>query len=175
VVLIDAHAGFHDIGAAAVVRLGAETLLFGRNDRSSWWAYKALFEYLRTANSVCGRQENTGDLRKRMKMIGAQGPQREDMRREWIDASYATWRHFYEGERLEACMKFDRMDAEAPHHPLFINFDPAVRSLSLTNPAAQPDWALVQGIFGDFFSGVEKRLWTPVIGPDKENIDPRHP
>src|ERR1700722_8527547 len=59
VVLIDSHAGFHDIGAAAVVRLGAETLLFGRNDRSSWWAYTALFEYLRTANSVCGRQENT--------------------------------------------------------------------------------------------------------------------
>jgi hypothetical protein len=110
-----------------------------------------------------------------MKMIGAQGPQHQDMRHEWIDASYATWRHLYEGERIEAWMKFDRMDSEAPHYPLFINFDPAVRSLSLTNPVAQPDWSLVQCIFGDFFSGVEKRLWPSTIVPGKENIEARHP
>jgi hypothetical protein len=172
VILMDAHAGFHDIGAAAVIRLGAEALLFSRNDPSSWWAYKTLFEYLRTANSVSQRLGNNGDLRQRMKMIGAQSPQQDDMRREWIDASYATWRGLYDGEKTEeqgndASVAFDRTDAEAPHYPLFINFDPAVRALSLTNPAAQPEWNLVQGIFGDFFSGVEKRLWPSTVEPDR--------
>jgi hypothetical protein len=130
VILMDAHAGFHDIGAAAVVRLGAEALLFGRNDRSNWWAYKALFEYLRTANSVSGRLENSGDLRKRMKMVGAQGTQREDMRGEWVEASYAIWSGFYDGEKIEGrhndeSLEFDKADREAPHYPLFITFDPA--------------------------------------------------
>lgn len=68
-VLLDARAGMHDIGSAAVTRLGAEVFLFARDDYQSWQAYERLFEHLRTARSVEWRTDT--DLRSRLKMVAA--------------------------------------------------------------------------------------------------------
>ncbi|WP_423371376.1 tyrosine-protein kinase family protein [Burkholderia sp. LMG 32019] len=164
VILLDARAGLHDIGSAAVTRLGAEALFFARNDAQNWWAYGQLFDHLRKAKSVQQGMGNDDDLRWRLKMIGAQTEPREDARRAWVQASYDIWNRFYDDETAGRNgdfepQVFDRFSAEAPHYPLFVNFDPAVRSLSLTSPNAKPDWAFIQGVFGEFFDGVRARLW----------------
>jgi hypothetical protein len=172
VILMDAHAGFHDIGAAAITHLGAEALLFGRNDPASWWAYRALFEHLRVASSISKGIEDDGDLRRRVKMVSAPCDRSAHVRQDWINASYETWKRFYNSKLSEpqhgaALDMFDRTDRDAPHYPLFIGFDSAVRSMSLIDPSAKPEWSVVQDVFGDFFSGVEKRLWP--TANSKEN------
>lgn len=164
VILLDARAGLHDIGSAAVTRLGAEALLFARNDAQNWWAYEQLFDHLRTAKSVQHGMGTDDDLRWRLKMIGAQTEPREDAKRNWIYASYDVWNRFYDDETAARDggfdpQVFDRLSMEAPHYPYFVNFDPAIRSLSLTSPDAKPDWAFIQGVFGEFFEGVFARLW----------------
>lgn len=164
VVLLDARAGLHDIGSAAVTRLGAEALLFARNDQQSWWAFNQLFDHLRTAKSVQHGMGNDDDLRWRLKMIAAQTEPNESAKRSWVQASYDAWTRFYDDEREAATddfqpQVFDRWSAEAPHFPYFVNFDPAVRSLSLTTPDSKPDWAFIQGIFGEFFKGMSSQLW----------------
>jgi cellulose biosynthesis protein BcsQ len=170
VILVDSRAGMHDIGSAAVTRLGAEVFMFARNDSQDWWAYERLFDYLRHAPSVSGGMGNDIDLRWKLKMIAAQTPPREDARREYLDNSYRIWNGFYddetaaeEGSRKFDPHVFDRDDVEAPHYPLFINFDVGVRGLSLVNAAARPEWGFVEGIFRDFFQGVEQRLLPDAI------------
>jgi cellulose biosynthesis protein BcsQ len=166
VILVDSRAGMHDIGSAVVTRLGAEVLMFARDDKQDWWAYERLFDHLRHAPSVSGGMGYDTDLRWKLKMVAAQTPPREDARRASVDNSYRVWNQFYDDETAadegSGDFKphvFDRDDIEAPHHPLFINFDVGVRGLSLVDAAARPEWGFVEGIFQDFFRGVELQLW----------------
>jgi cellulose biosynthesis protein BcsQ len=166
VVLIDSRAGMHDIGSAVVTRLGAEVFMFARDNQQDWWAYERLFDHLRLAPSVARGMGDDTDLRWKLKMVAAQTPPREDARREYVDNSYRVWNKFYDDETAASEGRqnfqphvFDRVDVEAPHHPLFINFEAGVRGLSLVDAAARPEWGFVEGIFQDFFRGVEQRLW----------------
>lgn len=51
-VLLDSRAGLHDIGSGAVTRLGAQVMLFARDDHRSWYAYRQLFRHLSNSRSV---------------------------------------------------------------------------------------------------------------------------
>jgi cellulose biosynthesis protein BcsQ len=177
VILVDSRAGIHDIGSAVVTRLGAEVLMFARDDKQDWWAYERLFDHLRHARSVAGGMGDDADLRWKLKMVAAQTPPRQDARREYLNNSYRVWNQFYDDETAtgDGNQKFephvfDRDDVEAPHHPLFINFDVGVRGLSLVNSAARPEWGFVEGIFRDFFQGVEERLY-PNAASDIEKVN----
>lgn len=68
--LLDARAGMHDIGAAAVTRLGAHAFLFARDDPQTWTAYEHLFEHLRWSPAVEHGMPDF-DLRWRLSMVGA--------------------------------------------------------------------------------------------------------
>ena len=168
-VLIDARAGIHDIGSAAVTRLGAEVFLFARNDKQDWWAYEQIFEHLRTSGAVARGMGDETDLRWKLKMVAAQTLPSEDSRRAWIESSYSTWTTFYDDEQSDYAADFQPQvfalgDQEAPHYPLFVNFDLGVRSLSLKDVNAKPEWDYVRGVFNDFFEGLEGRLWPAEIG-----------
>ncbi|WP_144637022.1 KGGVGR-motif variant AAA ATPase [Bordetella genomosp. 13] len=172
VILLDARAGLHDIGSAAVTRLAAEAFFFGRNDDQNWWAFGQLFDHLRAARSVQHGMGSDDDLRWRLKMVAAQTEPREDVRKNWVSSSYEAWNSFYDDETAATSsgfepQVFDRFSVEAPHYPFFINFDLGVRGLSLTSPGARPDWSFIQGIFGEFFDGVYHRLW-PQEKPEME-------
>ena len=163
-VLLDARAGLHDIGSAAVTRLGAEVFLFGRDDYQAWQAYRQLFRHLSKARSVSlGMADD--DLRWRLKMIGAQIEPTESAELRFKDTSYEVWSELYddgvtieEEEKLRDSGKpipqvFERKDESAPHFPLFVQFDPRVRSFDLINQENRPDWSVIETAFGDFFSG----------------------
>lgn len=162
VVLLDARAGLHDIGSAAVTQLGAEVFLFARDEPQSWEAYARLFSHLRMARSVeFGMPDH--DLRWRLKMVAAQVDPTQAGLASWVDRSYSTWAEFYD-EAAGAGETFERDEESAPHYPLRISFDPRVRSLNLVDPAARPEWNFIELAFGEFLNGATERL-APKVEP----------
>lgn len=163
VVLLDARAGLHDIGSAAVTRLGAEVFLFGRDDYPSWLAYQQLFQHLTHAHSVSWGMPDD-DLRWRLKMVAAQIEAAESARARLIEASYDAWSTLYDadaeppaGEPTEPQL-FERDAMDAPHYPLFIPYREDVKTWNLVDPADRPDWRTVQSVFGDFFAEATARV-----------------
>lgn len=170
VVLLDARAGLHDIGAAAVTQLGAEVFLFARDDSPSWDSYERLFDHLRMAHTVKWGMPDE-DLRWRLKMVAAQLDGTEGALEHWIDAAYTSWSRFYDEERDEQeepktepkhAQTFERTDESAPHHPLPIAFDPRVRGINLVTPGQRPDWTFIEAAFGRFLEGATARLLATV-------------
>jgi hypothetical protein len=175
IVLLDARAGLHDIGAAAVTRLGAEVFLFARDEAQSWTAWRHLFEHLRVSSSVRWGMPDD-DLRWRMRMVAAQVAKSESALGRWIDAAYQTWSELYDAEPLPTdapaadegtAQTFARDDEEAPHQPLPIYFDPALQGLRLVDPNHRPEWAVLDATFGRFLRGATARL-LPSLEPDDD-------
>lgn len=169
-VLLDSRAGLHDIGSAAVTRLGAEVFLFARDDYQSWQAYRQLFEHLRQSRNVAVGMDDS-DLRWRLKMVGAQLEPTESAKRRFTDTCYGIW----SDELYDAGVTSDEEDAlrksnqavpvvfeleqdNAPHAPLFVHFDSGVKNFDLINGGNRPDWRVIDAAFGDFFAGATARL-----------------
>jgi cellulose biosynthesis protein BcsQ len=170
-VMLDSRAGLHDIGSAAVTRLGAETFMFARDDYQSWQAYAHLFEQLSHSRSVAVGM-NDDDLRWRLKMVGAQVDTTESAKLRFTEASYSVWsdKLYDEGTtpneeiELKALSKpipqvFDLKDDSAPHFPLFVQFDSRVKGFDLVNPENRPDWNVIETAFGGFFAGAAARTF----------------
>lgn len=156
VLLLDARAGLHDIGSAAVTQLGAEVFLFARDEPQSWEAYARLFSHLRMARGVeFGMPDH--DLRWRLKMVAAQLEPTQAGLASWVDRSYSTWSEFYD-EAAASSETFERDEESAPHYPLRIPFDPRVRSMNLVDAAARPEWSFVELAFGPFLDAAHERL-----------------
>lgn len=173
VVLLDARAGLHDIGAAAVTQVGAEVFLFARDDPQSWDAYKKLFDHLRIAHTVHWGMPDD-DLRWRLKMVAAQVDATESALEHWIDAAYSSWSRFYDDEADDPdkrAQTFELTDESAPHHPLPIVFDSRVRGLNLVMPGQRPDWAFIEAAFGRFLKGATARLFATAERTPGKGVD----
>lgn len=169
-VMLDSRAGLHDIGSAAVTRLGAEVFMFARDDHQSWQAYRHLFGHLNKSRSVAIGMDDT-DLRWRIKMIGAQIDPTESAKRRFTENCYGVWSDdLYddgvtpdEEESLRQSGRavpqvFELEQDNAPHLPLFVQFDPGIKGFDLVNRKNRPDWRVIETAFGDFFSGASARL-----------------
>jgi len=157
VVLLDARAGLHDIAAAAVTQLGAETFLFARDEPQSWEAYRLLLKHLSASKGVTfGMPED--DLRWRLKMVGAQVDKTEAAQASWVEASYDVWSELYDEPQDSQTPTVARDDPDAPHYPLSIYFDSGLRGVSLADSGQRPLWPVVDSAFGEFLRGAEERL-----------------
>lgn len=147
VILLDARAGLHDIGAAAITQLGAQVFIFGRDERQSWLAYKQLFAHLRLSPQVGTDDEDT-DLRLRLKMVAAM---MDDLglssRTQWLNASYDAWLGLYDADG--GAYSFDQSNEEAPHYPLAIMFNQAVKHFDFTADGGG-EWPLIYPAFDAF-------------------------
>lgn len=166
-VMLDSRAGLHDIGSAAVTRLGAEVFMFARDDYQSWQAYQQLFEQLSHSRSVTVGM-NDDDLRWHLKMIGAQLDATESAKLRFTEASYSVWSdELYDDETGEPSKKdeetapqvFDLKDDSAPHSPFIVQFDFRVKAFDLINPENRPDWNVIETAFGGFFAGAAARIF----------------
>lgn len=170
-VLLDSRAGLHDIGSAAVTRLGAEVFLFARDDHQSWQAYRQLFEHLNKSRSVAVGMDDS-DLRWRLKMVGAQLEPTESAKRRFTDTCYGVWSEALydvgvtndEEDALKASNQpvpvvFELEQDNAPHAPLFVHFDSGVKNFDLIHRENRPDWRVIEAAFGDFFDGATARLF----------------
>jgi hypothetical protein len=175
VLLLDTRAGLHDIGSAVVTQLGAEVLMFARNDPSTWDAYGHLFKHLRRARSVTWGMPDE-DLRWRLKMVAAQTEPTASAFEAWIRRSYLAWTEMYDAERKpeqtsntqdsdSEPVLFPEKDQAAPHYPLSISFDTQVRGLDFTDAARRPDWEFLRNVFGEFLDGATARLLADETGP----------
>lgn len=174
-VMLDSRAGLHDIGSAAVTRLGAETFIFARDDYQSWQAYQQLFEHLSHSRGVTvGMYDD--DLRWRLKMVGAQIDATESAKSRFMEASYRVWSdELYdlgitpneEEERKKrgesVPQVFDLKDDSAPHSPLLVQFDSRVKGFDLITPENRPDWNVIETAFGSFFAGASARMFQSDI------------
>jgi len=162
VVLLDARAGLHDIGACAVTQLGAEVFLFARDEPQSWHGYRLLLEHLAKSRSVkYGMPDD--DLRRHLNMVAAQLDKTEAAQASWIEASYETWSALYDDESKRrdqdpSPVTFVRDDLDAPHYPLPIYFDGGLRGLDLADAALRPTWGAIEAAFGPFLAGATARL-----------------
>ncbi|MFA7264591.1 MAG: AAA family ATPase [Caulobacter sp.] len=77
VILVDARAGLHESAAAALLGLGAETLLFGIDQPQTFLGYRLLFAHL--AQFEVDAED---DWRDRFHFVQAKAPGRDDERRE---------------------------------------------------------------------------------------------
>lgn len=170
-VLLDSRAGLHDIGSAAVTRLGAEVFLFARDDYQSWQAYRQLFEHLSKSRSVAVGMADA-DLRWRLKMIGAQLEPTESANRRFTDTCYGVWSAALydvgatndEEDALKTShnpvpVVFELGQDNAPHDPLVVLFDSRVKNFDLIQSENRPDWRVIETAFGDFFAGATARLF----------------
>jgi cellulose biosynthesis protein BcsQ len=161
-ILMDARAGLHDVGAAAVSQLGAEVFVFARDEPQSWHTHRLLFEHLAKSRSVEFGMPNR-DLRWRLKMVAAQLDKTEDAFRRWVDASYNEWSALYDDESRSGgegspAQTFVRDDPQAPHHPLPIYFEGGLRGASFCDADRRPAWPAVEAAFGPFLEGAVARL-----------------
>ncbi len=157
-VLLDARAGLHDIGAAAVTQLGAEVFVFARDESQSWQAYRLLFEHLSGAKGVEFGMPDA-DLRWRLKMVAAQIDKTEGALTSWVEASYEVWSALYDDDDRPG-QGFVRDDPAAPHYPLPVYFEWGLRGLSLVDSTSRPLWPAVEANFGSFLKGATARLFS---------------
>ena len=162
VVLLDARAGLHDIGAAAVTQLGAEVFLFARDEPQSWHAYGLLLAHLAKSKGVDYGMPDE-DLRWRLKMVAAQIDKTEGALASWVEESYEAWSALYDDESKTpgdgpSVQIFARDDFNAPHYPLPMYFDGGLRGVALADTAERPRWPVVEAAFGAFLAAATAQL-----------------
>ena len=163
VALLDTRAGMHDIGAAAVTRLGAHVFSLARNDTQTWTAFEHLFEHLRWSPAVKWGMPND-DLRWRLSTVGAMAggdiSDLEDLRRR----SYSTWQNFYDEETEASPDTPDEMDENMPHWPTPVYEVPELRDASFSHPDRALSPEVLERAFHDFFSIAKQRVLTDPVG-----------
>ncbi|MEF8756478.1 MAG: hypothetical protein V5B60_21490 [Accumulibacter sp.] len=194
-VLLDSRAGLHDISSAVMTRLAAQVFLFARDDPASWQAYGLLFDHLRQARSVqwgmpdddlrwrltmvvaqADIAENTRQ-RARMRCYETWQPLYDDENYdsdESDEQGVATGAAAHSSACVDDRMAHDEqrvarvlapLDEDGPHWPLFIAFDPRLRTIDLADAAARPDWQTIAPTFAAFFAAATERL-LPASEPD---------
>lgn len=157
IALLDARAGLHDIGAAAVTRIGAHAFLFARNDQQTWSAYTHLFEHLHCSPAVeWGMPDN--DLRWRMSMVGAMtGGSALDLE-SLRERSYITWQNLYDQEAEATPDTPGEADVNMPHWPIPVYEVSELNGASLRDPEKAPSRRVLARAFEEFFGIAVQRV-----------------
>jgi hypothetical protein len=159
VALLDARAGMHDIGAAAVTRLGAHAFLFARDDPQTWTAYDHLFKHLRWSPAVeYGMPDR--DLRWRLTTVGAMAGGMERHFESLRGHSYATWQSLYDEERQPSPGTPEETDQYMPHWPLPVYSVEELRGASFHDPDLAPARHVMERAFEGFFDAATRQLLT---------------
>ena len=163
VVLLDSRTGLHDTSAAAVLALGADTLLFAADTRQTWAAYEFLFQHWKD-------HPNVRAFRTRLWMLGSMVPRKntqayfEGLR----DQAYSL---FLESvyDRVAAgqepppdAVDFAAIAEEGNHFPRAILWD---EGLTFFDPLQQWQDAPVQASYGGFLEWFDKVLLTQGSAP----------
>ena len=122
VVLLESRSGLHDIAAATVTDLEAETLLFAVDSESNWTDYGILFRHWRDRGLA-------GKIRERLSIVSALTPELDTPRylERFREQAWNLFReHLYDdlasgGESGDE-FSFDLGDEHAPHDPFAIHW-----------------------------------------------------
>lgn len=165
-VLLDARAGLHDMGAAVVTQLGALVFLFGRDEPQSWKSLEHLLHHLQHSRQVGTADENR-DLRLRLKMVAAMMEDFGTSLRLWKERSYDVWTNLYD-DKDGSSYAFSPEDDCAPHEPLVIGSTTYVRRLAWQGKEIVEQWDLVMPFFQRFVDGARELLFIPGMSEDED-------
>ena len=164
VVLIDSRAGIDDTAAVALTQLDAYAFLFATSGRQTWEACKLLFKHWqRYANLTEGGE----DFRERLKIVSALTPEDSVAPGNFnhlCEESYELFlAHLYEaqGPGVTDGFNFKFSDEEAPHWPLRIRWNEALRNFDPLKYPTQLEPALFDSAFGDFVKSISASLEIP--------------
>ena len=172
VVLLDARAGLHDIGAAVLSQLPTTVFLFARDELQTWQSYQHLFQHLQQSCRVqWGMPDN--DLRWRLKMVAAQlGGKNQDFD-EALSHSNDIWTTLYdeastteEGSEIHT---FQETDKDGPHYPIPIYFHSQVSRKGLVDKGQRPAWEIMEQAFGRFIAEATEQLFAQqAVEPEED-------
>ena len=116
VVLVESRSGLHDIGAATVMDINAQVLLFGVDSESSWADYGMLFRHWQAEGLAT-------KIRERLSMVSALTPPDRSVRylEGFRQRSWDLFQHLYDSQMASeqsASFSFDVHDTVAPHQPM---------------------------------------------------------
>jgi hypothetical protein len=162
-VALDSRAGLHDIAAAAVTRMDAQTLLFAADSPQTWRAYSFLFRHWR-------QHPRLPAIRDRLQIVAAMVP--ETGRLEHLDRfrqnSWDLFReHLYEevGPGATGAFTFDLGDEDGPHNPWPIYWHRGLQEFAPAAPAGALDETIAREALGSFVDRTE-RLVKATGGPE---------
>lgn len=157
IALLDARAGLHDIGAAAVTRIGAHAFLFARNDAQTWSAYRHLLEHLHCSPAVeWGMPDN--DLRWRMSMVGAMTGGSASELESLREHSYSVWQNLYDQEAEATPDTPGEADENMPHWPIPVYEVSELSGASFRDPGKVPSKGVLARAFKEFFDIAAQRV-----------------
>lgn len=156
VVILDSRTGLHDTSAAAVMAMGADTLLFAADTRQTWEAYGHLFNHWKNHPDV-------RTFRSRLWMLGSMVPRKDtqDYFEGLRDECYqlfadSLYDRLVPGEPpLPDSMDFSATSEEANHFPRAILWDEGLTSF---DPLQRWQDAPVQASYGAFLEWFDRVL-----------------
>ncbi|CAK0742839.1 conserved hypothetical protein [uncultured Gammaproteobacteria bacterium] len=153
VVLLDARAGLHDIGAMVISQLPTKVFLFARNEAQTWPSYQRLFDHLQQSRCVQPGMPNN-DIRWRLKMVAAQLGREDQDFEDAVRCSHDTWKSLY-----DAPLEVLESHTDRPHYPIPIYSESLLSRKSLVLPGQCPPWSVVEKAFGRFITEATARLF----------------
>ncbi|MBF0568555.1 MAG: AAA family ATPase [Nitrospirae bacterium] len=155
-VILDSRAGLHDIAAASVTRMDAETFLFAVDSAQTWKAYSFLFEQWKQLRQI-------REFRHRLQIVASLIPEtgRPEYLTRFITNSWDLFQtYLYDkddydetGATTDDVFNFGQNDDEAPHYPLPVYWQ---RALQEFNPVSGIDEKVVKEAMGKFMEEAEK-------------------
>jgi hypothetical protein len=163
IVILDSRAGIHDIAAAAVTRMDAQTFLFAVESRQTWQAYAFLFKSWKDHPQV-------RSLRERLQIVASMVPEtgREEYFKRFRDRSWDLFRdHLYDEEAPGAvdAFNFNRDDPDGPHYPMPIFWHRALQEFDPTGSFAEIEKKTADEALGIFMETADRL----VLLPEEEN------
>jgi len=154
VVMLDSRAGLHDIAAAAVTRMDAQSLLFAVDSPQTWRAYSFLFQHW-------SRHPQLAAVRDRLQIVAAMVPEtgRDEHLRRFRQNAWDVFReHLYEEAAPGAAevFNFDLNDEDAPHYPLPIYWHRGLLEFAPAGPNGSLEERTAQEALGVFMDHVDR-------------------
>lgn len=159
IVILDSRAGIHDIAAAAVTRMDAQSFLFAVDSPQTWKAYSFLFSHWK-------RHPGLVSVRERLQIVASMVPEtnREDYLKNFCEHSWDLFRDYlYDEAAANAtdAFNFDLNNEEAPHYPLPVFWHRALQEFDPTGSSGGMEERTAVEVLGMFMDAAD-RLVMPI-------------
>lgn len=157
-VLLDARAGFHDLGGLALSGLSHLDVVFGLSNEQSWKGLELLVRFLGSDRVLRGEKQLTCALAYAMAPLA--GDENRDLSVEtFLDRSYNLFsRDYYDVEDADPEEHWPLpgiYSDDSPHYPIVLAFDPTVQNYIGIEAVAD---RLTQGDFGELARRLLERV-----------------
>lgn len=157
IVIFDSRAGIHDIAAAAVTRMGAQSFLFAVDSHQTWNAYTFLFRNWKQYPALVS-------VRAQLQIVASMIPEtgREEYLRQFREHSWDVFReHLYdEAEPHDPdAFSFDLNEEGAPHNPLPLFWHRALQEFGPVRSKTGLDEKTAEEALGDFMDQAERLVF----------------